>query len=1552
MPIPMLVMPDAPDIVIDVEVTQPIPAQERSESAPLPEEPLEELSRLGQEIDRHYGSESRDVSGESETPVEELTNIRVDPAIKHIDIKQAIEYGVDRFADSIPLLKKALSEISKIHPVVTVAVLAFEAVIELEMTRRENDRRVTVLFVEMKEVMTVVTHFKELHSNDVGHDGIPLNVRLRELAEGTAEDIKQCANLCDAFLKSKLLLRVLKGPLWAERFASSMARFARRKEEYNQALGMHTASTVTKMAVDIESINIKMQLMHDFFEKYMTVNERNLAAQVEKEGGATRVRHEDAILKKLMGATGTKLEPAIGPVPEADRAKAPQQDTGGPGGRMRAQVKGPDKGSGFDGTFGLDDLKRELREDLDDTIERNFTVFLRKYEFQAQLMSDRIIHAVEAAVSGGTHSRIKNADLQRIWKEMNWTGVVKGRILVHALREHYYNQDDTVVVSPDATAIGDKWALDYLNVAWLSPILEAMDDDVSGYISVSEVNRFMQRLPQDLGWSLPTWLAYWAVGWRCATSKYLAEIQRMIEDFHTDMPSVLAVNRPSINAYLKITPVWTLLAGMERYDESAHHHRFQQYIDSEEARIKANLEKFNYRIDARDTLKLVIGSARIERCIAPLFCLLMRNDLRKLRLARWCILAKEEFESSTTSMSTIDAALCDRCDELRETFTQRKLDANVEIKKFACGILTYFSRELTIPGEWWTNADTRIDIRYSSTLYRDPYASDESDTSGVTILKEMPLDTAVYDSTERETEEDLTSHPLVSAIVGQWHGFLYEPGLYPSRPMTTLFFHAAPPKPKSNEAEKTEGEAEEEEAYSFKAEGTDYEGSEYIVTGTCTASEEGIKVYWCMEYDGDVTLYFNGRILDEFTLSGNQSYNKDVSGDAYLILKKAPAEYLRFRPGPAELESQPYPFDYALSDVTPQDKARALWNYAISAIRDEVRRKRWTWSYFQERRRVRKLWLSLRSSTAGNLNDYELREVHLMTTPADARLYNSMTEHNDRMLLAYDNWVCDAPYCAKPLRLAVVICLQCLSDDFRCAVAFCDDPACYSSEREGLCSATTGLPHLCTHDMVKCRSLVLIPYLPSIQQRAFNSLRNTQDVLRLAEDAQDAASRISVISSVVPEEEDHEEAEGAPASPVDAEEVQIDAPSAEQTQPDCVDTGDAEGHEPAGQPSLAVPQEPAATLSRWSFRSLLSTTSLAHPWSRKTAAAPEPSAAEASSTLAVSHDPEPVPSTEDTTARDEEPRATEDERPATADANAPGVGPISDAQSAHSQEAPEARVDATKDAPDADHGDAGRDNTDAPDEAADDNADASSEVASLAVSEYATAASSIVTIIPSEAASSWNYRRSPTPPPRPPQCHICSERATYGFWYCIECWEFICPECDKKHLIRCVACEKPFPQPSWYYGSALLDDFRCDVCTAHRAPALLQPTHVCTHTVVLCKPSSDPPPSGDAPPGSPAADGPGGSGGSGDGGKDHDREGGSTSVLSKAVDERLAAMEDQLGSVRARLDGLDGLKEDVAAVGARLEAFDALQSQVAEIHAMLARLVGQKKEGTAASGSG
>lgn len=51
--------------------------------------------------------------------------------------------------------------------------------------------------------------------------------------------------------------------------------------------------------------------MHTLFEKYMTATERNLVAEVEKKGGAAKVRHDDALLRTLMGATATK-EPVVG----------------------------------------------------------------------------------------------------------------------------------------------------------------------------------------------------------------------------------------------------------------------------------------------------------------------------------------------------------------------------------------------------------------------------------------------------------------------------------------------------------------------------------------------------------------------------------------------------------------------------------------------------------------------------------------------------------------------------------------------------------------------------------------------------------------------------------------------------------------------------------------------------------------------------------------------------------------------------------------------------------------------------------------------------------------------------------------------------------------------------------------------------------------------------------------------------------------------------------------------------------------------------------------
>ena len=43
----------------------------------------------------------------------------------------------------------------------------------------------------------------------------------------------------------------------------------------------------------------------------------------------------------------------------------------------------------------------------------------------------------------------------------------------------------------------DAWAIKYIDVTRLQPILEAFDDDASGFITISEMNRFTSSRPAD-----------------------------------------------------------------------------------------------------------------------------------------------------------------------------------------------------------------------------------------------------------------------------------------------------------------------------------------------------------------------------------------------------------------------------------------------------------------------------------------------------------------------------------------------------------------------------------------------------------------------------------------------------------------------------------------------------------------------------------------------------------------------------------------------------------------------------------------------------------------------------------------------------------------------------------------------------------------------------------------------------------------------------------------------------------------------------------------------
>ena len=86
-----------------------------------------------------------------------------------------------------------------------------------------------------------------------------------------------------------------------------------------------------------------------------------------------------------------------------------------------------------------------------------------------------------------------------------WRGNVKARHFVLALRDYYLEKLSTETegvpdmgVSAISNSINpDAWAIKYIDVIWVQPILEAFDDDALGFITVSEVNQFTSSRPVD-----------------------------------------------------------------------------------------------------------------------------------------------------------------------------------------------------------------------------------------------------------------------------------------------------------------------------------------------------------------------------------------------------------------------------------------------------------------------------------------------------------------------------------------------------------------------------------------------------------------------------------------------------------------------------------------------------------------------------------------------------------------------------------------------------------------------------------------------------------------------------------------------------------------------------------------------------------------------------------------------------------------------------------------------------------------------------------------------
>ncbi|KAF7366517.1 hypothetical protein MSAN_00909000 [Mycena sanguinolenta] len=958
---------------------------------------------------------------------------------------EVIEERLNTFTEGMPVLMNALDEVAKLHPFIGVAVMAFKAVWALEQKRRENDQKILALHMEMKDMMAILTQLKNVKDvEEIAPDGSTIKGRMQELAKGTANDIKACANACDTYCKKKLVVKVLKGPIWEGKLAKFAGTFTKRRADFEFALTIHTAVGVdtanrTINAVDktTQEINDKMDMMLKLFSQFVTPEQKEMARLIEQRGGQV-VLNDDKALKELNDW-------------ENKTGSGPQGTT--PGNKTAKPSS-------------LEDLKDDLHLDPDVAMEQNMTKFSQKLDIQTRQITEEMERVVQrqgdriiSAVTAGPHDKIIDPNIHIIWKEMGWRGSVKARHFVMALRDHFQEKehkrrsagettDDQAGIAFDKA---DEWTLQYISVVRLQPISEAWDDDASGFVTVSETNAFTTARPLD--WSLPQWIAYWAIGHHQVLADYAKKINDILAKMFAILPKILPVNKSPANMYLDsvYVRVYSLTASVNPCNINDGHDKFASYVQPEEARIRANLEAVQYDIDAADTLELVTGAGRIDRYVLPVLYLLLERHFEIFRVAQTHTLHADELWDAADTVEWVFDAVNLRVELLQSIFKQQKARCGPTVQ----GIRYEYMNE---PNGLW---DARLvqQADFPEFPYDDSVEAQDVD---VTKILNYPMDQELLDfdayaspTIPQPDSADLSlkTLPGFEGILGVWHGFFYWSSTdeSPTAGMISMDF-----KPSSMEGEvqyfTAEGRANKMD---FKIAG-EYRAGDEPGTASITFKRTFAARFSAQRFIGKWTAATE-------TLTGTIGFDDEPENQpgAFVFKRNVTPEHMCFSPAPVQLQT---------------NKARALWAFAIDAVKFDIRRNRWAWSYFKERRdrRLRFMELYIRSGGSTTFGApitdeeyHELARIRKSMTTADSRFYHSLAEQHIRATTKHFDISCD--HCGGNIGGARITCLICQMKDTINSVDFCSTPGCIDNRivRDDIQKAH--LPH---HDLLKVRRVV------------------------------------------------------------------------------------------------------------------------------------------------------------------------------------------------------------------------------------------------------------------------------------------------------------------------------------------------------------------------------------------------------------------------------------------------------------------------------------------------
>ncbi|KAJ7584946.1 hypothetical protein C8J56DRAFT_1053351 [Mycena floridula] len=830
---------------------------------------------------------------------------------------------------------------------------------------------------------------------DVAPDGSTIKARMQELCQQTADDIKACANLCDCYTKKKLVVKVLQGPVWEGKLLKFIALFTKRRSEFEFSLAIHT----------VVAMDARMDVMMALFQRMVPQEHLDMARMVAVKGGPKACMDNVSILKELMSQHDANTYMTIAH----------------PGRQARS--------------FALEEVQRDLHMDPEAAIEKNSTVFhttawcREELDKMIRREGDRIIKVLEA----GPHDRIIDPDIHTIWKDMGWRGLVKVKHFVMAVRDYYEESENQV-------AKADKWALAYINILRMQPLSEAFDDEMRGFLTIAQANVFTTARPLD--WSLPRWIAYWAIGWHQSLFMYRSKINDLMAKMFALLPKVKPLNQQLVNDYLAAVYVGitSLQDGVsDCIINDALQEKFAGHVNGEEARLNDNLEAVHYSIDAADTLLSVTGEGRIEKFVMPLLYLLLKHHLDIFRLAQKRNLHADELWDAADTIQWVFKAVNARVEILRSVFGQQKLDLKQHFKTFAHGLLQHIND----PSERWNP-------KVVQSSEPPEYTYDD------TLEAEEDLDPAkILNYPFNEELKDFTPHKYFFSSLAR--GVWIETKDFAA-------YHALTDSASTFSSHITL-------ALKKVLGSSGWNGFHYRSSSSLVPVNGMIHINFFPE-DGSQDGKFKGTWDTESTV---------VQNGIFMYKCMLPDNFCHY-PSPGALKS---------------NKPRALWKFALDAIQARIRKKNLPWCFFEDRRRQRHSFIALflRTRFGRPLTDKEteeLRRIQHGLTNVDNLFYLSVAKLQVRKSVFHAE-LCES--CGGIICGARLSCLTCQLVDKFDTIDFCEHPGCLS---QWIVCPHLAQPHLPSHDLLKIRRVVHIRQFGKTYRDAKDALQQARSLLAFA----------------------------------------------------------------------------------------------------------------------------------------------------------------------------------------------------------------------------------------------------------------------------------------------------------------------------------------------------------------------------------------------------------------------------------------------------------------------